>query len=74
MKLDASGRVVASDDVPDLQHQQMPSVQTVKIVGFRSTRYGSTAKFPAIGDVPFTSLMRIILHERKKLCIIKNKP
>lgn len=74
MKLDASGRVVASDDVPDLQHQQMPSVQTVKIVGFRSTRYGSTAQFPAIGDVPFTSLVRIILHERKKLCIIENEP
>ncbi len=74
IKLDAPGPVVASDDVPDLQHQQMPSSETVKIGGFRSTRYGSSAKFPPIDDAPFTFLMRNLLHERKKLCIIENEP
>jgi hypothetical protein len=74
IKLDTPGRVVASDDVPDLQHQQMSSLEPVKIAGFRSARYASSAKFPAIGNAPFTSLMQTIFDERKQLCITRNEP
>jgi hypothetical protein len=74
IKLANPGRVVASDEVPNLQHQQMSSSKNVNILGFRAARFGSSTQFPELGEAPFTPLMRAILHHRKQLFVLKDKP
>jgi hypothetical protein len=74
IKLAAPGRVVADDDVPTLQHQPPSSPKPIKILGYRSARYGSSAQFPALQKADFAPLMLAMLEHRKQSFILKDEP
>lgn len=74
IKLDAPGRVVASDGVPKLQYQQIASQKSVKIVGYRSARFGISKQFPSLDEQGFTSLIRVMLEHRIRVFIGNDEP